>query len=244
MLTGTADPQVLAARAPVMGTLDAGPAHLGEVEVLQAAYELPYACREPLQPPGLHPTTPPLLIKLAWRVGASPWGPFSLAQARVSCRSGVRPRGFVAACIVDGAGAAAGLAREWGLPAVPGTVELRRAYDRAGLVAARDGATAVDLVGVDPDPLSPGDVQFTVTTSLARTPRGLRLVQIEPEYALRRIERLRPRLACFDGEAWDLPGVVPGFPLAATISVGEITLPRLRFLSRPDVTAFEGTERV
>jgi hypothetical protein len=244
MLTGTADVEALATRAPVMEALDAGPLELVDVDVLQAAFELPYASREALLPPGLHPTTPPLMIVLAWRVGGSPWGPFSLAQARVSCRSGVRPRGFVLGCIVDQPDAAAGLTTGWGLPAVVGAVELRRAYDRVELTAARDSVPALQLVGIDPDPLDPGDVQFTVTTALARTPRGLRLVQIEPEYGLRRVERVRPHLAGFDGAAWNVPGVVPRYPVTATVSRGAVTLPPLRFLSRADVTAFEGTERV
>jgi hypothetical protein len=244
MLTGTADLEALAARAPVMDALDAGPLRLGGVEVMQSAFEIPYASRERLLPPGLHPTTPPLMIILAWRVGDSPWGPFSMAQARISCRSGVRPRGFVASCIVDGADAAAALAAEWGFPTTVGTVTLQRSYDRAELIAARDGATAVHLDGVDPDPLAPGDVQFSVTTTLARTPRGLRLVQVEPNYELRRVERVRPRLVVFDGAAWGLSGLLPRHPVAATVSVGEISIPRLRFLSRPDVTAFDGTETI
>jgi hypothetical protein len=244
MLTGTADPEALAARAPVMETLDAGPLRLEGVEVVQAAFEIPYACRDPLLPPALHPTTPPLMLILAWRVAESPWGPFTMAQARISCRSGVRPRGFVTGCIVDRADAVRGLAAGWGLPTVVGTVDLQRGYDRAELIAGRDGSPAIHLVGVDPDPLGPGDVQFSVTTTLARTPRGLRLVQVEPEYELRRVERVRPRIVSFDGAAWGLPGVVPRYPVSATVSVGEITIPRLRFLSRPDVTAFEGTDTI
>lgn len=100
------------------------------------------------------------------------------------------------------------------------------------------------MVGVDPVPLDPGDVAFTVTTTLARTPRGLRLVQLEPEYQLHRAERVRSRLVAFDGHAWGLAATVPGSPVAATVSTAEIALPRLRFVSRPDVSAFEGTERL
>ena len=101
MLTGDADVNVLAARAPVMTSLDAGPLHLEEAEILQAAFEQPYPLREASLPPGLYATSPPLLVLLAWRVARSPWGPFALAQARVSCRSGARPRGFVVGCVID-----------------------------------------------------------------------------------------------------------------------------------------------
>jgi len=244
VLTGTADLDALARRAPVMRALDAGPLALRAADVVQAAFELPYSSREALVPPGLHPTTPPLLVLLAWRVRESPWGEFSMAQARVSCRSGVRPRGFVAGCIVDNADAGAALAADWGLPVAAGSVHVRRGYDLVELVAARDGCGPTHVVAVDPVPLDVGDVAFTVTTTLARTPRGLRLVQLEPEYVLHRAERVRPRLVAFDGTAWGLSGPPPRSPVAATVSAGDVDLPRLRFLSRPDVTAFEGTERI
>ncbi len=244
MLTGHADVNVLAARAPVMTSLDAGPLHLEEAEILQAAFEQPYPLREASLPPGLYATSPPLLVLLAWRVARSPWGPFALAQARVSCRSGARPRGFVVGCVIDNPAAAAALASDWGLPAVAGSVELLRRYDRAELAVHTDGRTAVRMVGLDPDPLSAGDVQFSVTTTLATTPRGLRLVQLDAEYELRRVERLRPRLDSFDAGGWGGPRLEPRYPVAATISVGDITIPPIRYLSRPDVTAFEGTEQV
>jgi hypothetical protein len=107
-----------------------------------------------------------------------------------------------------------------------------------------NGRTAAHVVGIDPDPLSPEDVQFSVTTTLARTPRGLRLVQVEPEYELRRIERVRARMVAFDGAAWGEPMLEPRHPVSATVAVGDVTIPRLRYLSRPDVIAFEGTEKV
>jgi hypothetical protein len=123
-------------------------------------------------------------------------------------------------------------------------VQLVRRYDRAELLVQRQGLTVVRLVGFDPDPLSPGDVQFSVTTTLATTPRGLRLVQVEPEYDLRRVERVRPRLEEFDAAAWCPAPLEPRYPVSATVSVGHITIPRLRYLSRPDVLAFEGTEKL
>lgn len=240
MLTGTADMEALSAGAPVMESLDAEAVRLERVEVLQAVFEQPHNSREENLPPGLHPTTPPLLVLLAWAVEDSPWGPFGMAQARVSCRSGVRPRGFVRGCIVDNPDAARALATNWGLPAQSGRVHLKRHFDGIELRVEHDGDMAADFSGLDPDPLDPGDVQYTVTTTLAHTPRGLRLVQVEPEYELHRVERLRPRLNSF---GWD--GIVrPVHPVSASIAVGALTLPKLRFLSRPDVLAFEGTEKI
>jgi hypothetical protein len=238
VLTGTADLDALAAAAPTMASLDAEPVEYQEAEILQALFEQPYSTRQANLPPGLHPTTPPLLVILAWKTEI-----FCMAQARVSCRSGVRPRGFVAGCVVDGQRGVDALS-PWGLPAQVGEVDLSRHYDGVELTVAREGRTALRLTGLDPDPLSPGDVQFTVTSTLAHTPRGLRLVQVEPEYQLERVERVQLRLDHFDAGAWGAPGLDPVYPISATISIGTITIPKLRFLSRPDVLAFVGTEKV
>ena len=238
MLTGTASLDTLADRAPRMPSLNPDPVMFEEVEVLQAGFEMAYASREPTLPPGLHPTSPPLMIVLVWRVASGPWGPFTMAQLRVSCRSGVRPRGFVAGCLVDTARAATELSAGWGFPVQVGRVRLDRFYDAVVL----DAGPALRITGLDPDPLGAGDVQYSVTTTLAHTERGLRLVQVEPEYQLRRVERVRPNVDHFDAPAWTGLPLTPRSPVAATIGVGALSIPRLRFVSRPDVMAFEGTE--
>lgn len=240
MLSGTASVEELEGVAPVMPSIDPEPVELEEAEVVQAIFEMAYSTRELTLPPGLHPTTPPLMVVVAWRLPDSLWGPFSMVQVRVSCRSGVRPRGFVAGCVVDGSAAADALASGWGLPARRGSVRLSRFYDGVEL----DAGPGLRLTGLDPDPLAPGDVQYTVTTTLAHTPRGLRLVQLEPEYRLSRVERVRPRLEQFDAEAWGPLPLTPVRPVSASVALGTIVIPRLRFVSRPDVSAFEGTETV
>lgn len=242
MLSGTASLDALAAVAPVMPSIDIEPVVMENAEVLQATFEMAYTSREVLLPSGLHPTTPPLMVVLAWKVPASPWGPFSMAQVRASCRSGVRPRGFVVGCTADTPEAATALSQRWGFPTRVGRVRLARFYDSVDLTVSVAGGPALTLTGLDPDPLGVGDVQYTVTTTLAHTPRGLRLVQVEPEYEQRRVERVRPRLDQFDGARWGQDALTPRHPVTATIAVGTITVPRLRYLSRPDVMAFEGTE--
>jgi hypothetical protein len=227
-----------------MTSFEAAPVTFPGAEVLQATFEMRWTARQVTLPPGLHPTNPPIVVFLAWRVPESPWGPFNMAQVRVGCRSGVRPRGLVAGCVNDNQAATAALAEGWGLPGRPGAVQLRRGYDMAELKATIEGRRALGLVGRRPDPLQPGDVQYTVTMTLANTPRGLRLVQVEPEYQLTRVERLRARLSDFDPGLWGDEALAPSSPVSATIGVGDVTLPRLRFVSRPDVIAFEGTEAV
>ncbi len=244
MLSGTRDVAALAGRAPTMPSFDAGAVTLPQVEVVQAVFEMRWSARQATLPPGLHPTNPPILVVLAWRAAESPWGPFSLVQVRVGCRSGVRPRGLVAGCVNDNPAAAAALAAGWGLPGRPGTVELHRYYDGLHLEVVADGRQALSLAARHPVPLQPEDVQYSVTMTLANTPRGLRLVQVEPEYRLARVERLRPRLGAFDPAEWGDEALAPSTPVAAVVGMGAFTLPRLRFVSRADVSAFQGTESV
>jgi hypothetical protein len=79
---------------------------------------------------------------------------------------------------------------------------------------------------------------------MARTRRGVRLVQVEPRYQIQRVERGRPRRVEFDGAAWGDVRVQPVHPVSATLAVADITIPPVRFVCRPDALAFDGTEQV
>ena len=244
MLFGTADLDALAAGAPRMERLDTEPLVLPHAEVLQAAFEMPVAARECLLPPGLHPTDPPLAWILVWRCAESPLGAFTLAQLRVSCRSGLRPRGFLVGAVIDWAGAGRELEARWGFRHRVGRVELRRQYDRVTATVALDGRPILDVALRDPDPLGANDVQYTAGMHLAHTPKGLRLVQVDPTFTVERAERGRPSLATFDAIAWGDERLALAHPVSASIARAEVTLPRLRYVCRPDVWAFDGTEAV
>lgn len=242
MLVGTAGLSELAARAPALPAFPTEALALAGVEVFQACFEMRAGSREPLLPPALHPTNPATLIALAWRCAESPWGPFALVQLRIGCRSGVRSRGFVLAAACDRPEAARALAERWGFPVRAAQIALSRRYDGCALEVRLDGRTALAIDAQDPDPLAPDDVQYTGTLTLAHLPRGLRLVQIEPRTTLERAERLRPRLTAFDADAWGHHALTPYYPVSASVGVGRIEIPPVRFVCRPDVLAFQGTE--
>jgi hypothetical protein len=244
MIVGSARIEDLADERPRIAGFGAEPVVLAGAEVLQAMFEMPVSAREALVPPALHPTNPALCAILAWRCPESPWGPFSLAQVRAQARSGLRPRGFVTGAVCDNPAAADALAADFGFPARVGEVLLRRAYDAAWLEVALGGRSVLALEGMDPEPLLPADVHYSVTLNLAETPRGLRLVQVEPEYEVSRAERLRPRLLSFHPEAWGDRHLDPYHPVSASVVSATITIPPVRFVCRPDVLAFEGTEKV
>ena len=76
----------------------------------------------------------------------------------------------------------------------------------------------------------------------ARTRAGLRLVQFDSTFEVTRAERYTPVLEALDAGAWGQPRLEPTYPVVAYGARAEITLSRLRFATRPDVSAFEGAE--
>jgi len=244
VLSGTADVDALAAHAPVMERLDTEPLVLPGVWVLQVTYEIPGAAREALLPPALHPTDPPLVSWTCLRCASGPLGAFTMAQLRLECRSGLRPRGFLVGSVIDSADAGRALTSRWGYGPRPGEVRLARQYDTVTGTVRVDGRTILEVGLRNPDPLGPHDIQYTASMHLARTPRGVRLVQVDPTFAVERAERGRPHLVAFDAAAWGDARIVPTHPVSASIAVADVTLPKLRYLCRPDVWAFEGTEKL
>jgi hypothetical protein len=244
VLTGTAPLDELVPHRAQLESFDTEAVELRDVQVLQALAEIRIGGRQRSLPSGLHPTNPPTVVFQVWSCADSPWGPFRMAQGRVGCRSGLRPRGFVQGCVVDNAEAASALRSRWGLPAQVGEVQLHRGYDVVSAEASLDGVCLLALGGIDPEPLGPSDIAYTTTIALADTPRGVRLVQIDTDIHPSRAERLRLRLDAFRAPGWMHASVEPYYPVSASIAVGDVTIQRLRYVSKPEELAFTGTESV
>ena len=239
MITGTADLDRLAAGAPTITAWAADDLELAGVECFQLIAEMRATAREAVLPPALHPTIPPALSIQAWKVAESPFGPFSLVHTRVSCRAGVRARGFTTAAVADRPAAAAALLDRFGFPVTVGPVDLRRHYDGVDLEV--DG---LRVSALDPTPLGHDDVQYTGTLNLADTPNGLRLVQVEARHSGDRVERVHGRIVEFEPARWGDDRLAPYHVVSASIAVESIVIPAVRFVCRPDELAFSGTEKV
>lgn len=244
MLTGTADPGALAQGAATLESFGTQPETLLGVETLQIAWEIEREGTDGLLPPGLHPPRPPLATWLVQHAPDSPWGAFAMAQCRIECRSGLRPRGFLRGGVIDNEEARTELAARWGYALRPGEVRLSRGYDRIAVDVVLDGRSILKGALQDPMPLRSADAYYVANMNLAHTPSGLRLVQVDPHFDVERAERGRPLLQRFEPEAWGCEGVRPSDPISASFSVAAVTLPVLRYVCRPDVLAFTGTERV
>jgi hypothetical protein len=257
VLSGTASLDELALATAALDGFDTEAVTFPDAVIVQSLFEMHHRSRQSTLPPSLHPTNPPTFVLQFWHCPQSPWGAFRLAQGRVGCRSGLRPRGLVQGAICDNPEATDALRRRWGLPVQLGAVTVQRRYDAVHAAAslgagspgashiaggARPASTVVALHATDPEPLGANDVAYTTSLALADTPRGSRLVQVDVDVAADRAERLRPRLEQFDAAAWVHPDVSPYHPVSASVVLGALTIQRLRFVSRPGELAFTGTE--
>ena len=242
MFTGTKPVAQLEGAAAVMDSLDTDPARLEDVEVLTVTYETTAAAKERVLPAGLHPPNPPIVTIQVIACRHGPLGPFRMAQTRIGCRSGARPRAFLVSAVVDGEEAAHALSSRWGYFCRLGAVSMERFYDRVRTSAALAGREILDVEAVDPVALRASDIQWIANMNLAHTPRGLRLVQVDAEFEVKRAERMRPAMHAFDAAAWGEPLLEPSYPVTATLAVADMTLPRLRYVCAPDQLAFFSTE--
>ncbi len=220
------------------------PIRFDTVACFQMTAEMRNGAREAILPPGLHPTIPAALSLQVWSVGDSPWGEFRMAVARATCRSGVRARGFTLAAYASSAGACEALRNHFGFPARHGDIVLRRGYDGADASVTSAGRRILEIQAIDPEPMGIDDVQYTGSLNLARTPNGIRLVQLEADHAATRVERLTARLSAFDAAAWGNPLLDPYFVVSASLALETVVFPPLRFVCKPDELAFTGTEAI
>lgn len=244
MLVGTASISDLAKLAATIPSFVTAPTHLTGVVCFSMTAEMHNVAREAVLPPSLHPTVPSALTLLAYDVGESPWGAFRMAIVRVCCRSGVRARGFTTAAIASTESACEGLRSAFGYPVRVGSIDFQHGYAGAEIGVAADGRKVLDVRALDPEPMGPDDVQYTGTLNLAHTPKGLRLVQVEPDHHSQVVSRLRPRLVAFDAAAWGSPLLDPYRMVSSSLASGSVVIPPVRFVCRPDQLAFSGTEAV
>jgi hypothetical protein len=244
MLQGTADIEELGRRAPFV-TIDPGKSiHLGNVQWLQFTYEIP-GDRQSLLPPTLTPTTPSILTLQLWRAAGGDLGEFGLAQARVSCRAGMRIRTFLLQSVIDGQRAADALKSNFGYRSTAGAVSILQRSDKISAHVLSDGRCVAEgeLTGLRS--LEPGALQHIENMQLANTADGLKLIQVEPEITTNSLLRGQPSLSTFDSEFWQIPGRMLKSPVIGASAQTQMTLMPIRYiqalqgkpLARPEAVA-------
>lgn len=232
-----------------MPGLDTEPLELPGAQLLQLLYEIDDSGMTDLLPPALHPTIPPTLLINVTEVPESPWGPFALAEVRVGCRSGARPRALLYRGVCNSPEAAEALGARWGYPLAIGDVTLQRGYDRVHAAAATSAdGLVLDATLRNPDPIGGGDLQYISSLHLARVRRDgeevVRLIQVDPEYAVSKADRGRPELAACRVGSFGLEGAEISYPVSASAATANITLPALRYLVDPQRPPLQSVERI
>jgi hypothetical protein len=248
-LAGSLDIRSLVAGAPQVA-LDDRELKIEDVDILQVLYEIRVDDRESLVPPALNPTIPPVVSFLIYRAKDSVFGPFALAQVRLTARSGVRPRAYLVSSRCDNEALSDVLSSSWGFRVAPGAISLRRFHDRVdcSVQDTERGRSILAVSLVDPVPVTGHDVQYPPGMHLARVERdGVsvpRIIQVDSEYVFRRADRGRPELAHFDPAAWGDERLVPDLAVSASFSACDMTIANVRYICNPDIPAAEGTEKV
>jgi len=242
MLVGTADIAELARTAPVMTEYYADGILFDHVTCFQMTLEMRNGARQAVLPPALHPTIPAALSLQAWKVRGSPWGNFDMVVNRISCRSGVRARGFTRQVICSSAEVANAMASTFGYPTTVGEIKFSNSYSGVDLKVILNERLSLAVIATDPDPMGPNDVQYTSTLNLAHTPNGLRMVQLEEDRQASKVDRLKARLNSFQPDCWGSELFDPYLVASASVCEEQITMKPIRFVCLPDQLAFTGTE--
>jgi hypothetical protein len=246
-LTGTRDLSDLAAEAPHIPSLDIDHWDLPKAQILTVQYEIDDDAMVSLLPPALHPTIPPTLIFTVTRVPESPAGAYLLAEVRVGCRSGARPRGFLVRAFTDSDQAVRALGERYGYPLKKAAVTLEKRYDRIHAMVETNHVV-LDVSLMNPEPISGNDLQYLSNLNIARVPReggeAPRLVQIDPDYVFHSADRGKPQLNAFDATAWELAGARPYYPVSASYAVADISMPALRYLVDPTKPPLASVEKL
>jgi hypothetical protein len=246
-LAGSLDIRPLLVDAPTV-ELDPDEIRIDDVEILQVLYEIGASDAEGLLPPALNPTIPPVVSFLAYRAAASPFGPFSLVQTRLTARAGVRPRAFLVSACCDNQAAATALSRRFGFRIRDAEIRLRRFHDRVDCLVTSGRHVRLQLALVDPEPITGHDIQYAPGMHLGRVRDDAgtrpRLVQVDTEYEFRTADRGRPELSVFDAASWGEERLVPLQPISASVTRCDVAIMAVRYVCNPDLPAAEGTEKV
>jgi hypothetical protein len=224
------------------------PWQLKGAQILNLHYEIDNDTIDDLLPVTMRPSIPAWAVFHVSRYPDSPVGPFTIAEVRIGCRAGVRPRGFVLRSYVDNDAAARELAQRWGYPTVTGQVYFRVFHDRVvARVTTAAGKSALDMEMIDREPISGTDIQYNSSMHLARNKEDGKvvIVQVDPEWVFHKAERGRPHIISVDSQSLAAGDLLRAdYPISATSTNCDVTLSKIRYICDPAKDAFQGTTQL
>jgi hypothetical protein len=233
--------------APSLNGYKTEPLVLKGAQILSINIEIDDDPADALIPRTMHPSIPEYAIFNVTNYPESPFGPFAIAEVRISGRTGVRPRGFVLRSFCNNENACRELASRWGYPTASAEVKLDIRHDRVVGRVAAGGRTVLECEMVDRDVIAGGDIQYIASMHMARNKEDgkLVLVQVDPDFTFSKAERGKPRILLLDNDAFGAGNNLRlGNPISATFTTAEVTLPKIRYICNPELPAMQGTTKV
>lgn len=205
---GVLDPDTVLPDLPHLTSLDAPTWELPGARFMQINWEVESAGALQLTPPSLSSAVPPYAALFAAQYPDSPVGPFTLAQVRLVLRAGMRTRALCIGAVCDSPSAVDALRTHWGYPVELGEVEATFRHDQTRFTGAVDGRTVLDMAVRSVDVMNTTDISTFDNLHLVRLEDqpGAKLVQVDPEYALREADRGRPSVSLPDPHALGMRG--------------------------------------
>jgi hypothetical protein len=238
---GTRDITAEAADAPVVDLDNLESLEIDEGQILQVLGELTFSGFERRLPPALHPTHPPYASMLFYRAVDSPFGPFTMAQVRISALAGISRFSYAVRGWIDNPVAGGVLGRRWGYRLDHADVTVRRRHDRTWGTVRVGGALVLEAGLFDPEPVAGKDANYTGHLNLARIEQDgspvPMLVQAGPQLAFQSCDRGRPTISVFDAGAIGCDP--PYWPISAFAGSCAFLFTPVSFVCDPAVPAVD-----
>jgi hypothetical protein len=229
-LRGTGDPKTLD-EIPAISALASEPTELGECRLWHLTFESPM--NTATLPSAVHPSIPNYVGILCWDVLTGPYGPSRVVQVRLGSIVNILPRGYVTACLVDGAALGALLSSSYGMPTRSTEIDLKDSAIEQRITVKSDGQTLLDVVMTEPSAVPGGSATVHSSLSLAEVDGVARLVQADFRTALEEPQRWTPSVVEFNAVSLNASGTDPRWPIAGVSTRGTVTLRPVRYTLDP-----------
>jgi hypothetical protein len=244
---GTLDVGAALPNAPQLTTLESPSWEMTDAQFLQVNWEVEDGPALDLTPPSLHPSIPPFASFFGGRYHDTPVGTFSLVQARLVVRAGIRPRALCLGAVCDSAAATDALRANWGYPVAHGEVVYSTRHDQVRFTASVDGHEVLDVAVYTMDVINGSDLMTFDNLNFVRfgdDGEG-KLVQIDPEYTIHQADRGRPEVRLPDPQALGMNGNLKlAAPIVGFTFRADTDLVPPRFLIDARELATTSTKRV
>jgi hypothetical protein len=227
---------------PTLAEFNRAALKVAKADVHYCLLEFPVSQSLELLPPSLHPGIPAIFASLHYHCGDSEIGPFDLLTTAIFCRSAAKHRMMTLSAFTDSAKAQTFFRDGWGYAPQIADIRLAINYDRVRSIVSRAGRTLLDVGTHDPTPLTgPGAaVRYAQSLNLARTPHGVKFVQVDVSFDFKNSARGVPALATFEGAQLGFPFAAPVDPVSGTLVHADVAFSPIRFLADAAVAAESG----